>query len=59
MNKNTCCQNCGYLKCYAILYQKYYCDHEGRSDDMGQLTDDNLNIESPEWCPLREGHNVR
>lgn len=53
MDKNLCCKKCDYLKCYAILYQNYYCDHEGREDDMGKLTENNLHIESPAWCPLR------
>ena len=45
------CSKCKYLKCYAIVYQNYYCDHEDRIDDMGKLTEENLKIESPEWCP--------
>ena len=45
------CSKCRYLKCYAIVYQNYYCDHEDRTDDMGKLTEENLKIESPEWCP--------
>lgn len=54
MNNNApnCC-NCEYIKCIAISKQMYFCNHEGRSDDMGKLTEDNLHIESPEWCPLR------
>lgn len=59
MNENIRCWNCDHLKCYAILYQKYYCDHKDRSDDMGKLTEENLHIESPKWCPLREENNVR
>lgn len=47
-----CCNGCKYIKCFAILYQNYYCNHEGRVDDMGKLTEHNLNVESPEWCPL-------
>ena len=45
------CSKCRYLKCYAIVYQNYYCDHEDRTYDMGKLTEENLKIESPEWCP--------
>lgn len=45
------CSKCRYLKCYAIVYQNYYCDHEDRTDDMGKLIEENLKIESPEWCP--------
>ncbi|MDO4306687.1 MAG: hypothetical protein Q4C77_07620 [Eubacteriales bacterium] len=54
MNKKLCCENCDYLKCIAIVYQNYYCNHDDRTDDMGKLTDDNLRMDSPEWCPLRE-----
>lgn len=59
MEKKLCCEKCSYLKCYAIVYQNYYCDHENRIDDMGKLTDNNLHKESPEWCPLKENCNVR
>lgn len=58
MNKK-CCKNCNYLKCYAILYKNYYCNHEDRMDDMGKLTNDNLYMESPKWCPVKEETNVR
>ena len=50
-NKIQNCSKCRYLKCYAIVYQNYYCDHDDRTDDMGELTEENLKIESPEWCP--------
>lgn len=45
------CKGCKHIKCYAILYQNYYCDHQGRTDDMGKLTQYNLNTERPIWCP--------
>lgn len=34
---NLKCSECEYLKCIAIVYQNYYCDNEGRIDDMGKL----------------------
>lgn len=48
------CKECNYLKCYSILHQCYYCDHESRPDDMGKLGIDQLPEISPEWCPLRK-----
>lgn len=53
-NKTKGCSECEYLKCYAILYQNYYCNHEDRADDMGKLTEYNLNGHYPEWCPLNK-----
>ena len=55
---NSSCNTCKYLKCYAILYQNYYCDHENRTDDMGKLSEQNLNVESPSWCPMGKGKSV-
>lgn len=54
MKHKLCCKECKYIKCYAILYQNYYCDHEGRTDDMAKLKEENLYIGSPVWCPLRK-----
>lgn len=53
-NNKFHCSECDYLKCIAIVYQNYYCNHEDRTDDMGKLTDNNLHMDSPEWCPKRK-----
>ena len=53
-NRRRHCCKCDFLKCYAIVYQNYYCNHEARTDDMGKLTDHNLKEECPVWCPLEQ-----
>lgn len=45
------CKDCKYLKCYAINKRMYYCDHKGRTDEMGKLGEDHLPDKSPVWCP--------
>lgn len=50
-----CCE-CEYLKCIGIMYKNYYCDHEGRCDDMGKVGVDNPPVTSPVWCPKRGGN---
>lgn len=46
------CKKCKYLRCYAINHQTYYCDHDGRIDDIGKLSVDKEPEDAPEWCPL-------
>ncbi len=55
MKKQLRCKKYQYLKCYAVVYQNYYCNHEDRVDDMGKLTDYHLHRESSKWCPKRIG----
>ena len=52
-NKVPHCSECEFLKCIGIMYKNYYCDHEGRTDDMGKLGVDNPPKTSPVWCPKR------
>ena len=52
--KDTTCDGCEYAVQCNIGDKNYYCDHEGRIDDIGKLSIDNLMDASPEWCPLRE-----
>ncbi len=47
------CAGCNFMKMYDYTYRIYYCDHEGRTDDMGKLGVDMLPKGSPGWCPLR------
>lgn len=47
------CRECKFLKIYDYLHTNYYCDHENRTDDMGKLTFDHLDKESPKWCPMK------
>lgn len=47
------CAGCNFMKMYDYTYRIYYCDHEGRTDDMGKLGVDKLPKGSPGWCPLR------
>lgn len=47
------CSECEFLKVYDYIHKCYYCDHDNRTDDMGKLPEYKLNIEIPEWCPLR------
>lgn len=51
--KEPICKECGFLKCYAVRKQMYYCDNEDREDDMGKLGTE-IPETSVEWCPKRE-----
>lgn len=54
MKGNHGCKECGFATVYEYGQRIYYCDHEGRVDDMGKLGAGELYEESPGWCPLRE-----
>lgn len=54
MSRETDCRECGFLKKYDYNKKIYYCDHEGRMDDMGKLGVENLPGTSPVWCPVKE-----
>ncbi len=49
------CSGCMFLKGYDYGRKVYYCDHEGRADDMGKLGAESLPDGCPEWCPLKNG----
>lgn len=51
MNKMRNCAECEYMKLYDYGKRIYYCDHEGRADDMGKLSVGCIPDTSPEWCP--------
>lgn len=53
MNKEKNCIECEFMKMYDYGNKIYYCDHEGRTDDMGKLGVEISTNVSPEWCPLR------
>lgn len=53
MSNNPKCTECDCVKCYAINYQIYYCNHEDRTDDMGRLGVGKLPDVAPDWCPKR------
>lgn len=53
-NRGLHCNECEYARMYDYGDKIYYCDHEGRIDDMGKLGGDPLPNTSPIWCPLRE-----
>lgn len=53
MDMNQYCDECGFMKRYNYGKRIYYCDHEGRIDDMGKLSVDELPRKTPAWCPLR------
>ena len=48
------CRGCEYMKQYNYGKKIYYCDHEGRIDDMGKLGEEKLPETSPVWCPVKE-----
>ncbi|WP_024348143.1 hypothetical protein [Lacrimispora indolis] len=48
------CAECEFLRCFDYAYKNYYCDHEGRTDDMGYVGVDSPPKTSPRWCPKRE-----
>lgn len=48
------CRKCEFRKKYDYGKKIYYCDNEGRSNDMGKLGVGELLETSPVWCPLRE-----
>lgn len=54
MNRTQNCVECIYMKLYDYGKKIYYCDHEGRSDDMGKLSMGCKPETSPEWCPLED-----
>lgn len=54
LDKRKYCSECRYMKKYDYGNIIYYCDHEGRADDMGKLGVDHLPKKTPEWCPLRK-----
>lgn len=43
------------MRIYDYGNKMYYCDHEGRIDDMGKLGIGKLLESRPEWCPLKNG----
>ncbi len=45
---------CEFMKMYNYGKKIYYCDHEGRIDDMGKLGEEKLPETSPVWCPVKE-----
>lgn len=53
MSNNSKCTECDCVKCYAINYQIYFCNHEDRTDDMGKLGIGKLPDVAPDWCPKR------
>lgn len=57
MDKRQGCSECSYIKMYEYGNKIYYCDHEGRIDDMGKLGAVHLSVSSPDWCPLRNNEN--
>lgn len=57
MNRTQNCAGCEFMKMYDYGKKIYYCDHEGRIDDMGKLSAESLPWTSPVWCPLREKVN--
>ena len=54
MNRTQNCAECEFMKKYDYRKKIYYCDHEGRIDDMGRLGEENLPETSPVWCPVSE-----
>ncbi len=48
------CAECEYIRMYDYGKRIYYCDHEGRIDDMGKLSINKLPKKKPKWCPLRK-----
>ncbi len=57
MNREQNCAECEFMKMYDYGKRIYYCDNEGREDDMGKLSEGNLPGRNPVWCPLREKVN--
>ena len=43
------CAACEFMKIYDYGRRIYYCNHAGRTDDMGKLSVGELPEGSPEW----------
>lgn len=46
------CRECPYVRMYDYGRRVYYCDHDGREDDMGKIGEGYLPGGCPVWCPL-------
>ncbi len=53
MDRMVNCSECEFMKTYGYGDRIYYCDHVGRTDDMGKLSAGDVPGVCPEWCPLR------
>ena len=50
MDRTQNCAECEFIRMYNYTYKNYYCDHEGRIDDIGKLGVDHPPKASPKWC---------
>lgn len=57
VNGGLCCGGCEFMRMYDYVKRTYWCDHEGRDNDMGKLGVDALPKTVPVWCPLKNNEN--